>query len=112
MKAIDLHHWLEQELPNPVPQDHVDGISAGNPETEVRGVAVTWLPNLDVLRRAAAGGLNFIIGHEPAFYHHPWDYPKGDWYQIPMPEEDLAEKMATPPGLEKQRLIKENDLVT
>jgi putative NIF3 family GTP cyclohydrolase 1 type 2 len=112
VKAIELQRWIEKELPNPVPQDHVDGISAGNPDAEVRGVAVTFLPSLEVLRQAAARDLNFIIGHEPIFYTHPWLYPKGDWFQIPIPEEDLAEKMATPPGLEKQKLVKEHDLVS
>jgi hypothetical protein len=34
---------------------------AGNPEAEVTGVAVTWLPNLDILHRASQKGLNFII---------------------------------------------------
>ena len=65
MKAIDLHQWIEQAAPPHTPADKVDGIMAGDPDAEISGVAVTWLPNLDVLKRSAAAGLNFIIAHEP-----------------------------------------------
>jgi putative NIF3 family GTP cyclohydrolase 1 type 2 len=112
VKAIELQQWIEKELPNPVPEDGVDDIFAGDPQTEVRGVAITFLPNLFVLQEAARRGLNFVIGHEPVFYHHPWDYPKGDDYQTSMPADDLQEKMNTPPGKAKQQIIKEHDLVS
>ena len=61
MKAIEFQHWIEQQLPNPVPEDGVDGIFAGDPQTEVRGVAITFLPNLFVLQEASRRGLNFVI---------------------------------------------------
>ncbi len=109
MRAVDLHGWIAQMAPPPTPADEVDGIMAGNPETIVTGVAVTWLPNLDVLQRAATKGLNFIIAHEPVFYHHPFYYPYGDEYHVPAT--DLAQKKATPPGQVKQRLIQEHNLV-
>lgn len=112
MKAFELQQWLEEKLPNPVPQDKVDGIFAGDPQAKVRGVAVTFLPTVYVLEQAARKDLNFVIGHEPVFYHHPWNYPKGDNYMIPMPDTDLEEKKATPPGLAKQKIIKEHDLVS
>ena len=51
MRAIDLHRWIADMAPPPTPEDKVDGIMAGDPEAEVTGVAVTWLPNSDVLRR-------------------------------------------------------------
>src|SRR6266403_3499621 len=48
----------------------VDTFKAGNPDTEVKGVAVTMMATLDVLQRAAAAGQNLIITHEPTFYNH------------------------------------------
>jgi putative NIF3 family GTP cyclohydrolase 1 type 2 len=48
----------------------VDTFKAGKPETTVRGIATTGMATLDVLRRAAAAGRNFVITHEPTFYNH------------------------------------------
>jgi putative NIF3 family GTP cyclohydrolase 1 type 2 len=48
----------------------VDTFSAGDPETAVRGIAVTMMATLDVLQRAAASGRNLVITHEPTFYNH------------------------------------------
>src|SRR5712672_1638932 len=48
----------------------VDTFKAGNPDTEVKGVAVTMMATLDVLQRAAAAGQNLVITHEPTFYNH------------------------------------------
>lgn len=48
----------------------VDTFKAGDPQTVVKGIAVTMMATLDVLKRAAAEGDNFIITHEPTFYSH------------------------------------------
>jgi len=70
-------------------KDTVDTFKAGNPETPVTGIAVTMMATMDVLQRASAKGLNFVITHEPTFYAH-LDTPEG------MPESDpvWAEKRA------------------
>jgi putative NIF3 family GTP cyclohydrolase 1 type 2 len=104
VKAIELQQWIEEQLPNPVPGGGVDGIFAGDPQTEVHGVAITFLPNLFVLQEAARRGLNFVIGHEPIFYHQT-GYPK-------MSLEDLQENMNTLPGKATQQIIKEHNLVS
>jgi putative NIF3 family GTP cyclohydrolase 1 type 2 len=109
MKAIDLHYWLETHAPPHTPEDKVDGIMAGDPNAKVNGVAITWLPNLDVLKRSAAAGLNFVIAHEPLFYWHPYYYPAGDEFHIPAG--DLERKKATPPGRAKQAVIDSANLV-
>src|SRR5579864_7387355 len=69
--------------------DTVDTFKAGNPDTPVTGVAVTMMATMDVLQRASAKGLNFVITHEPTFYAQ-LDTPEG------MPESDpvWAEKRA------------------
>jgi len=48
----------------------VDTFKSGDPNVRVRGIAVTMMATLDVLKRAAANGDNFIITHEPTFYSH------------------------------------------
>lgn len=70
-------------------KETVDTFKAGDPETRVTGIAVTMMATMDVLERASAKGLNFVITHEPTFYAH-LDVPEG------MPESDpvWAEKLA------------------
>lgn len=53
-----------------VPNPTVDTFKAGDPKTPVRRIAVTMMATLDVLKRAAANGDNFVITHEPTFYSH------------------------------------------
>ena len=48
----------------------VDTIKAGTAETPVKGIATTMMATFDVVRRASAAGLNFVITHEPTFYNH------------------------------------------
>jgi len=109
MRASELDRWLLREAPPHTPEDEVDGIMAGDPDTEIKGIAVTWLPNIDVLERAAGKGLNFVLAHEPVYYHHPYFYPYGDHRQTPAL--DLPDKMATEPGKRKQCLIEDYGLV-
>jgi len=70
-------------------KETVDTFKAGNPDTAVTGIAVTMMATMDVLQRASAKGLNFVITHEPTFYAH-LDTPEG------LPENDpvWAEKRA------------------
>jgi putative NIF3 family GTP cyclohydrolase 1 type 2 len=70
-------------------KETVDTFKAGSPDTPVTGIAVTMMATMDVLQRASARGLNFVITHEPTFYAH-LDTPEG------MPDSDpvWAEKRA------------------
>jgi len=70
-------------------KDTVDTFKAGNPDAPVTGVAVTMMATMDVLQRASAKGLNFVITHEPTFYAH-LDTPEG----IPESDPVWAEKRA------------------
>jgi putative NIF3 family GTP cyclohydrolase 1 type 2 len=78
-------------------KDTVDTFKAGNPDTPVTGVAVTMMATMDVLQRASAKGLNFVITHEPTFYAH-LDTPEG------MPESD-------PVWAEKREFIQKHGMV-
>jgi putative NIF3 family GTP cyclohydrolase 1 type 2 len=73
-----------------------DTFKAGNPDAQVRGIATTGMATFDALRRAAAAGKNFVVTHEPTFYHDP-EVPPG--------------LEADPTYLAKQRFIAGNDLV-
>lgn len=57
-------------------KETVDTFKAGDPDTAVTGIAVTMMATMDVLQRASAKGLNFVITHEPTFYAH-LDTPEG-----------------------------------
>ena len=46
-----------------------DTFKFGGPHTPVRGIATTVFCSLDVVRRAAAAGLNLIIPHEDTFWN-------------------------------------------
>lgn len=78
-------------------KETVDTFKAGNPDTVVTGVAVTMMATMDVLQRASAQGLNFVITHEPTFYAH-LDTPEG------VPEND-------PVWAEKRAFIEKHGLV-
>jgi putative NIF3 family GTP cyclohydrolase 1 type 2 len=73
-----------------------DTFKAGNPATEVRGIATSGMSTFDVLRRAVAGGKNMVITHEPTFYND---------------RDLLAGLEADPTYLAKQRFITENNAV-
>ena len=45
-----------------------DTFKAGNPETEVKGIATTFMATLDLLQRAHAAGMNMVVTHEPTFW--------------------------------------------
>jgi putative NIF3 family GTP cyclohydrolase 1 type 2 len=45
-----------------------DTFKVGDPNTEVKGIATTFMATLDLIQRAHAAGLNFVITHEPTFW--------------------------------------------
>jgi putative NIF3 family GTP cyclohydrolase 1 type 2 len=77
----------------------VDTFVAGDPDTEIKGIATTMMATLDVLERAAAAGQNLIITHEPTFFNH---HEKID---------DLDQKESDPVLAAKRAFIREHHLV-
>lgn len=47
-----------------------DGIKSGSIENEIEKIGVSMFATVDVLRRAIADGVNFLIVHEPTYYEH------------------------------------------
>src|SRR5438309_1559978 len=68
--ARELVSQIQKQVGVEWQKDTVDTFKAGNPDTVVTGVAVTMMATMDVLQRASAQGLNFVITHEPTFYAH------------------------------------------
>jgi putative NIF3 family GTP cyclohydrolase 1 type 2 len=88
---------IQKQVGVPWKEKTVDTFKAGNPDAPVMGIAVTMMATMDVLDRASAKGLNFVITHEPTFYSHE-DVPEG------MPESD-------PVWAEKRTFIEKHGMV-
>jgi putative NIF3 family GTP cyclohydrolase 1 type 2 len=70
-----------------------DLLMAGNWQSEVTGIATTFMATVDVIKAAALMGANLILTHEPTYFTG-WD--KTDWLQD------------DPVYLEKMKLIRES----
>jgi NIF3 (NGG1p interacting factor 3) len=99
LAARDVIARIQGHVGVPWQQETVDTFKAGNPDTEVKGIAVTMMATFDVLQRAAAAGQNLIITHEPTFYNH-LDKP-----------DDLEQKENDPVLAAKRAFIEEHGLV-
>ncbi len=95
--AREVVEEIKKEVGVPWSKETVDTFKAGNPDTPITGIAVTMMATMDVLERASAKGLNFVITHEPTFYAH-LDTPEG------MPESD-------PVWSEKREFIEKHGMV-
>ena len=51
-------------------EETVDTFKGGKAEQKVSGIATTFLATMDVLKKAKARCINFIITHESTFYNH------------------------------------------
>lgn len=52
----------------------IDDFLYGNPDIELKNVAVTMMATQEVLEKAVQRGCNLIITHEPLFYNHHHKY--------------------------------------
>lgn len=53
-----------------LPENTVDRLQFGNPDDEVKGIAVCFLANQTVIEQTARLGANLLISHEGIFYRH------------------------------------------
>ncbi|AIQ48509.1 transcriptional regulator [Paenibacillus sp. FSL R7-0273] len=60
--------WLTAGIP--VPEQTVDRLENGAPETEVRGIVTAFTASQYVIEQAAALGANLILSHEGIYYSH------------------------------------------
>jgi putative NIF3 family GTP cyclohydrolase 1 type 2 len=68
--ANDVINKIKAEVNCDWSTETVDNIKAGDPITQVRGIATTFMATMEVLKKAHAKGLNLVITHEPTFYSH------------------------------------------
>ena len=99
LSAREVIARIQAHVGIPWQQETVDTFKAGNPDAQVKGIAVTMMATLDVLQRAAAAGQNLIITHEPTFYNH-LDKPG-----------ELEQKEDDPVLAAKRAFIQEHNLV-
>ena len=97
--ANDVIDQIKAHVGVPWQEPTVDTFKAGDPQSPAKGIAVTMMTTLDVLKRAAANGQNLVITHEPTFFDH-LDNPK----QLPQGEDDAVLK-------QKREFIAEHHLV-
>ncbi len=74
----------------------VDTFKAGDPESELKGIAVCMFADMETLRQAVSKGCNFIITHEPVFYNH---------------SDEIESYSGNPVFKEKMKFIEENGLI-
>jgi putative NIF3 family GTP cyclohydrolase 1 type 2 len=70
-----------------------DGILFGSADTSVSGIATTFTPTLEVLRKAVASGKNTIVCREAPFYSRGERCP-GYFREGTVPPKDLTDKDA------------------
>src|SRR5260370_9882864 len=70
LTAHDVVERVKHNIGVPCTEPTGDTFKDGDSTTRVTGVAVTMMATFDVLQRAAAGGANLVITHEPTFYDH------------------------------------------
>ncbi len=85
-----------------------DGIHLGKPETVVTGIATTFTPTLEVLRKAVASGKNTIVCRETPFYSRGERAPLY-WRNGSPPAAQVMDK--DPAVLAKRAFIDSNNLV-
>lgn len=71
MRASELQDYFQSLNGGWVnPSDTVDTFKAGDPATEILGIAVGWMSYTWALRRAVGLGCNVFVTHEPTYYSH------------------------------------------
>jgi putative NIF3 family GTP cyclohydrolase 1 type 2 len=85
-----------------------EGIHMGSPDTVVTGIATTFTPTYEVLKRSITAGKNTIICRETPFYSRGERAPVA-WRNGTAPPKELLEKDAT--ARAKTEFIESNKLV-
>ena len=70
LSANQVIEKIKAKVNVPWNKNTVDTIKAGDPNTPITGIAVTFMATQEVLERAVNKKCNLIITHEPVFYNH------------------------------------------
>jgi putative NIF3 family GTP cyclohydrolase 1 type 2 len=96
VRARDIETHLRSLGPWVDGRSTCDSFKAGDPDREVKAIAVSWMSTLDALHEARARGCDLFITHEPTFYAHMDDDPSV--------ERDAA-------TIEKRKLLRDSGMV-
>jgi putative NIF3 family GTP cyclohydrolase 1 type 2 len=70
MKAHQVRDYFVQHATWVDWADSVDAFKCGDPDAEVRRVAVLWMLTVEAIERVSQLGANLVVTHEPTFYTH------------------------------------------
>src|SRR6266550_919598 len=68
----DIHRWLEEKVGHRLHPD--EGVMFGDPNRELSGVSVCWMPSPENMEMAAAAGHELLIHHEALMYPYPFEH--------------------------------------
>ncbi len=78
VSARDVVARIQASVGVPLPDNAVDGFKAGNPDIAVKGIAITAMTTMDVLKQAAKRRLNLVITYENVYFgQEPMTMPPG-----------------------------------
>lgn len=69
MRAIEISSYLNS-LIDDLPDNTVDRVIYGDPDREVSGISVCWMPYIKTINESKRLGANVMVVHEPTFYTH------------------------------------------
>lgn len=69
MQALEVGRFIEQLAP---PRGQEEGFRWGDPQAEVSGVLVCWMPTLEAIEHCTGQGLSLLITHEELHCPYPW----------------------------------------
>jgi len=67
MKAKELREHIQKVGTWVDWENTVDQFLAGDPESDVAGIAVSWMPTFSNLKKALEAGFNLFVTHEPLY---------------------------------------------
>lgn len=70
MRAYEIAHFIEGLAPDRDPGSE-EGFLWGDPDVEVTGILVVWMPTVEAIERAGREGCNLIITHEALTNPYP-----------------------------------------
>jgi putative NIF3 family GTP cyclohydrolase 1 type 2 len=74
MTIRDFINWLKTSMGIEWKETAIDVFLYGDPDVELKNIAVTMMATQEVLEKAVQRGCNLIITHEPLFYNHHHEF--------------------------------------
>jgi len=96
IKAKDVDKFVRGLVPEVWEKRTVDGYKIGDPETEITGIAVTWMATFEVIEKAIENKCNLIVTHEPTFFNH---------------RDEIEEFKDDPAYIKKRKLLEAHNIV-